>query len=87
MKPVIFGLSGPKLTSDERALFAEVDPVGYTFFKRNISDREQIRALTDSLRSIHGRDDVLIFIDQCNRLCGLISRRARRLMRFMTFPP
>ena len=64
MKPVIFGLSGPKLTADERALFAEVDPVGYTFFKRNISDREQIRALTDSLRSIHGRDDVLIFIDQ-----------------------
>lgn len=64
MKPVIFGLSGEELTSDERALFAEVDPVGYTLFRRNIRDREQLRALTDSLRSLHGRDDVLIFVDQ-----------------------
>lgn len=64
MKPVIFGLSGEELTSDERALFAEVNPVGYTFFRRNIRDREQVRALTDSLRSLHGRDDVLIFVDQ-----------------------
>ncbi|WP_298602519.1 beta-N-acetylhexosaminidase [uncultured Sphingorhabdus sp.] len=64
MKPVIFGLSGEELTPDERALFAEVNPVGYTFFRRNIRDREQLRALTDSLRSINGREDVLIFIDQ-----------------------
>lgn len=64
MKPVIFGLSGEELTSDERALFADVNPVGYTFFRRNIRDRDQLRALTDSLRAIHGRDDVLIFLDQ-----------------------
>ncbi|MBK6707806.1 MAG: beta-N-acetylhexosaminidase [Sphingomonadales bacterium] len=64
MKPVIFGLSGEELTSDECALFAEVDPVGYTLFRRNIRDRDQLRALTDALRSLHGRDDVLIFVDQ-----------------------
>ncbi len=64
MKPVIFGLSGEELTSDERALFSEVNPVGYTLFRRNIRDREQLRALTDSLRTLHGRDDVLIFVDQ-----------------------
>jgi beta-N-acetylhexosaminidase len=64
MKPVIFGLSGPKLTADERALFSEVDPAGYIFFRRNIENREQLRALTDSLRAIHGRNNVPILIDQ-----------------------
>ena len=64
MKPVIFGLSGLILTDDEKRLFRDVDPAGYILFKRNIDDREQILALTDSLRELHGRDDVLICIDQ-----------------------
>lgn len=64
MKPVIFGLSGLVLTDDEKRLFRDVDPAGYILFKRNIEDREQVRALTDSLRELHGRDDVLISIDQ-----------------------
>lgn len=64
MKPVIFGLSGETLTADERAFFAEADPAGYILFKRNIADRAQVRALTDDLRSLHGRDDLLIMIDQ-----------------------
>ncbi|MBH1993157.1 MAG: beta-N-acetylhexosaminidase [Sphingomonadaceae bacterium] len=64
MKPVIFGLSGPSLTPDERAFFAEAQPAGYILFKRNIVDRAQVRALTDDLRVLHGRDDLLIMIDQ-----------------------
>jgi beta-N-acetylhexosaminidase len=64
MKPVIFGLSGLILTDDEKALFRESDPAGYILFKRNIDTREQVRALTDSLRELHGRDDVAILIDQ-----------------------
>jgi beta-N-acetylhexosaminidase len=64
MKPVIFGLAGDTLTPDERAFFAEAEPAGYILFKRNIVDRAQLRALTDDLRSIHGRDDLLIMIDQ-----------------------
>ncbi|MBM6575579.1 glycoside hydrolase family 3 protein [Microvirga sp. SRT01] len=64
MKPVIFGLSGPVLTPDERAFFAAVEPAGYILFKRNIVDREQLRALTDSLRDLAGRDDLAILIDQ-----------------------
>lgn len=64
MKPVIFGLSGLTLTDDEKALFRESDPAGYILFKRNIDTREQVRALTDSLRELHGRDDVAILIDQ-----------------------
>ena len=64
MKPVIFGLSGLTLADDEKRLFRDVDPAGYILFKRNIQDREQLRALTDALRELHGRDDVLISIDQ-----------------------
>ena len=64
MKPVIFGLSGLTLTDDEKRLFRDVEPAGYILFKRNIQDRDQVRALTDSLRTLHGRDDVPVLIDQ-----------------------
>lgn len=64
MKPVIFGLSGPEPSADERAFFAEAEPAGYILFRRNIVDPAQLRALTDDLRALHGRDDLLIMIDQ-----------------------
>ncbi|MFD1103493.1 beta-N-acetylhexosaminidase [Sphingobium olei] len=64
MKPVIFGMAGLSLTPDERAFFAEAEPAGYILFKRNCADRDQLRALTDDLRALHGRADLLIMIDQ-----------------------
>ncbi len=64
MTPAIFGLSGLVLSADERAFFKEADPAGYIIFGRNVESREQLRALTDSLREIHGRDRLLISIDQ-----------------------
>lgn len=64
MKPVIFGLSGETLTADERAFFGEAQPAGYILFRRNITDKAQLRALTDDLRALHGRDDLLVMIDQ-----------------------
>ncbi|MBV2148478.1 beta-N-acetylhexosaminidase [Sphingobium sp. AS12] len=64
MKPVIFGLSGATLTPDERAFFVDAQPAGYILFRRNIVDRAQLHALTDDLRALHGRDDLLIMIDQ-----------------------
>ena len=64
MTPAIFGLSGPTLCDNERAFFRDCDPAGYILFARNIETREQLRALTDDLRSIHGRDKLLISIDQ-----------------------
>lgn len=60
----IFGLSGLALTPDETAFFRDSDPAGYILFKRNIGDRDQVRALTDALRALHGRDDLPILIDQ-----------------------
>jgi beta-N-acetylhexosaminidase len=64
MTPAIFGLSGLTLSADERAFFRDADPVGYILFGRNVQDREQLRALTDELRSIHGRERLYITIDQ-----------------------
>ncbi|HET7316002.1 MAG TPA: beta-N-acetylhexosaminidase [Sphingomicrobium sp.] len=64
MQAAIYGLSGPVLTDDERDFFSDCDPVGYILFKRNCIDPEQLRALTDSLRELSGRDDVPIVIDQ-----------------------
>ncbi len=64
MTPAIFGIGGPSLTDDERAFFAEADPVGYILFGRNCETRAQLRTLTDQLRAIHGRDKLFIGIDQ-----------------------
>ena len=64
MIPAIFGCSGPQLTADERAFFREADPAGYILFGRNCENPEQLRALTDELRALHGRDHLLISIDQ-----------------------
>ena len=64
MTPAIFGISGLTLSADERAFFRDADPAGYILFGRNVADRAQVRALTDELRAIHGRDRLLITIDQ-----------------------
>nr|WP_166177207.1 beta-N-acetylhexosaminidase [Altererythrobacter segetis] len=64
MTPAIYGLSGPVLTDDERAFFREADPAGYILFGRNVENRAQLRALTDELRAIHGREHLLVSIDQ-----------------------
>lgn len=64
MLPAIFGVSGLVLTEDERAFFRDADPAGYILFGRNVETRGQMRALTDQLRAIHGRDRLFICIDQ-----------------------
>jgi beta-N-acetylhexosaminidase len=62
--PVIFGLEGTKLTSEERAFFREVVPYGYILFARNIENPAQVRVLTDSLRELTGHAQTPILIDQ-----------------------
>lgn len=64
MVPAVFGLSGLTLRPDERAFFKDADPAGYILFGRNIENRGQLRALTDDLRAIHGRERLFICIDQ-----------------------
>jgi beta-N-acetylhexosaminidase len=64
VQPAIYGLAGESLTAGERDFFRDADPAGYILFRRNCAGREQLRALTDSLRALLGRDDVPILIDQ-----------------------
>lgn len=64
MVPAIFGLSGLTLSASERAFFRDADPAGYILFGRNVEGRDQLRALTDDLKTIHGRDRLYICIDQ-----------------------
>lgn len=64
MKPVVFGIAAETLNDEERALFRDSDPAGYILFARNVVDRDQLHALTDELRSISGRENIPILIDQ-----------------------
>ncbi len=64
MTPLFLGMAGTELSDAERSFFRSLDPAGYILFKRNVTDRAQLRALTDALRDIAGRDDVPILIDQ-----------------------
>ncbi len=57
----IFGCEGLSLTPSERAFFAKAQPWGFILFARNISDPEQLSALTGALRDAVGwRAPVLI---------------------------
>ncbi|MEP6868721.1 MAG: beta-N-acetylhexosaminidase [Novosphingobium sp.] len=82
MTPAIYGLSGLALTSDERAFFADADPAGYIIFGRNVESRAQLRALTDELRSLHGRDRLFICIDQEG---GRVARM--KAPEWLAYPP
>ena len=64
MQAAIYGLEGLALSESERDFFGDAKPVGYILFRRNCQDRAQLRALTDSLRSLEGHDNVPILIDQ-----------------------
>ncbi|MCB2046119.1 MAG: beta-N-acetylhexosaminidase [Novosphingobium sp.] len=82
MTPAIFGIAGPALTADERAFFRDCDPAGYILFARNCENRQQLRALTDDLRNIHGRDRLFICIDQEG---GRVARMKQP--EWLAFPP
>ena len=82
MVPAIYGLSGLSLTPDERAFFRDADPAGYILFGRNIANRAQLRALTDELRALHGRERTFICIDQEG---GRVARM--KPPEWLKFPP
>ena len=61
---VIFGCAGETLGVDERAFFADSDPLGFILFQRNCREPQQVRDLVSALRDSVGRDDAPILIDQ-----------------------
>jgi beta-N-acetylhexosaminidase len=63
-KAFISGCAGLALNDEERGFLRREDPWGLILFKRNIGDREQVRALTRSFRECVGRADAPVLIDQ-----------------------
>ena len=53
----VCGCAGTALSEDERTFVRDARPWGLILFKRNVADREQLRALTDAFRETLGRDD------------------------------
>ncbi|HEX9167818.1 MAG TPA: beta-N-acetylhexosaminidase [Roseiarcus sp.] len=63
-KAFICGCAGLILDAEERAFLRREDPWGLILFKRNVGDRDQVRALTRSFRECVGRADAPVLIDQ-----------------------
>ena len=61
---LICGCLGAAFEPSERAFIREAQPWGLILFKRNVVDRPQLRALTDSFRDLVGRADAPVLIDQ-----------------------
>lgn len=63
-KAMILGCEGTALTDAEVRFFEEHQPWGLILFARNIGSPDEIKALTAQYRSIVGRHDAPVFIDQ-----------------------
>ena len=63
-RAVILSCQGPVLEADEKAFFAEYNPLGFILFGSHCRDPEQLRALTAALRDCVDRPDAPILIDQ-----------------------
>jgi beta-N-acetylhexosaminidase len=64
LSPTILGCEGLRLSAEERAFFARVNPLGFILFARNCETPDQIRALVSDLRASVGREDAPVLIDQ-----------------------
>jgi beta-N-acetylhexosaminidase len=60
----IAGLAGLQLGAREAALLREARPCGVILFARNVETPEQVRRLTDDVRTAIAADDILVLIDQ-----------------------
>lgn len=61
---MFFGCAGPHLLDEERRFYADINPVGFILFARNIIDPEQTGRLVADLRTAVGRTDAPVLIDQ-----------------------
>ncbi len=62
-KPVIYGVSGPELTDEEKYFFSKNGALGFIVFARNIQDKNQLKKLTNSIKELMD-GEVLILVDQ-----------------------
>ncbi|MBB4312931.1 beta-N-acetylhexosaminidase [Roseospira marina] len=60
----ILGCAGLRPTREECALFADVRPLGFILFGRNVDSPSQVADLVGELRASAGRPDAMVLIDQ-----------------------
>ncbi|SET29873.1 glycoside hydrolase family 3 N-terminal domain-containing protein [Oceanicella actignis] len=84
-RAVIFGLSGPELTADERAFFAEADPWGFILFARNVAAPDQLRRLTGALREAVGREAPILIDQEGGRVARMRAPHWREWPRLPDF--
>ncbi len=70
-KPVIIGISGPVLTSEERRLLHAHRPRGVILFARNIKDKLQLLELIVSIRAEMPAEGVLMVDQEGGRVARL----------------
>ncbi len=81
-RPVSFGAvitdaEGRRLTSDEKALFKEMNPFGFILFARNIETADQTRALCADFREAVGRNCPITIDQEGGRVQRLRAPLAR----------
>ena len=85
----IYALSGPSLNEDEKSFFKDASPLGFILFNkngaRNIESPAQLRALTDSLRDLTGRDCPILIDQEGGRVQRLKPPQWRAFPPALTF--
>lgn len=69
----VFSVEGEQLTHAEKTLFSASQPFGFILFGRNCSSPEQVRRLTDELRSCVGWDCPVMIDQEGGRVARLKS--------------
>ncbi len=66
-KPILaamLSVAGTKLSDNEKRILEQANPLGITIFGRNIESKRQLQNLITEVKTVIGRDDVLIGVDQ-----------------------
>jgi beta-N-acetylhexosaminidase len=70
-RAAIIGLSGPRLTAEEAALWRKFPPLGAILFARNIQNPAQLRALTNDIRDVLGAAAPILIDQEGGRVARL----------------
>ncbi len=70
-RAAIIGLSGPRLTAEEAALWRAHPPVGAILFARNVVDPPQLRVLTGEIRDLLGAEAPILVDQEGGRVARL----------------
>lgn len=68
---LVFGVSGPQLTNQERKIIKDVQPGGFILFTRNIESPTQLRDLMEELRSLVKVEPILTIDQEGGRVSRL----------------